>query len=94
MSLCREKVVDFIASQALAAPAHGGQYAESSVPQQITASVTSTSDFGIGGKLYLSRRAMPNIGDDSFPGILLPLTVVLENGVTVKYLTPLTQAIV
>jgi hypothetical protein len=90
MSLCREKVVDFIASQALSAPAHPAQYAENSVAQRITASVTSTSDFAIGGKLYFSRTAIPSIGDDSFPGLFLPLTIVREDGVTVKYLTPLT----
>jgi hypothetical protein len=93
MSLCREKVVDFIASQALAAPAHPAQYAENSVAQRITASVTSTSDFAIGGKLYLSRTAIPTAPDDNFTSFFLPLTIVDEFGVTAKYLTPLTQIV-
>ena len=89
MSLCKEKVVDFIASQALAAALPNDTYAQSSIPQQISAAVTSTGDFAIGGNLYLSRKAVIAPGESQFRGLFLPIMVVLESGLTVKYLVPL-----
>ena len=90
MSLCKEKVVDFIASQALAASsATPTSPAQGAIAQQISASVTDTNDFAIGGDLFLSRQAICAQGNDTGSSYYLPITIILESGLTVKYLVPL-----
>lgn len=90
MSLCKEKVVDFIASQALAsASATPNRPAQGAIAQQISASVTDTNDFVIGGNLFLNRQAICARGNDTGSSYYLPITVVLVSGLTQKYLVPL-----
>jgi hypothetical protein len=92
MSLCKEKVVDFIASQALASSLNTPTSpAQGAIAQQISASVTDTNDFVIGGNLFLSRQAICPRGNDVGSSYYLPITILSETGLTYKYLLPLSQ---